>query len=121
MSTYAFETGRFESDNGCEALLRNVSLDFHQQLLTQPCGGLVKVALGDGHLKITGVAQSIKLQKGEMAGFGQIYFLTTISNFGAAKSVTIRLNRCRMTGNSFEALPDEHGNVFTLSMEDASA
>ena len=118
MTAYAFGTGRLEGDNGCKTILHGVSLDFDQGVQSLSQGEKVKVALGDGELKITGIAERIDIIDGEIPEFCQIFFKTTASNFGVSKEVTIKLNNCRMDGNSFEAKADLRGNIFTLSMEE---
>ena len=115
MTAYAFAQGRLEAE-GCKAILHQVSLDFEQKLESLTGQNKVAVALGDGELKITGKAERVELIEGTLPEYGQIYFVTTTSNFGMAKEVTIKLNCCRMNGNSFHAIADERGNVFTLSM-----
>jgi hypothetical protein len=118
MTAYAFGTGRFEGDNGCKATLHDVSLDFGQKLESLAGQSKVAVALGDGELEMSGVAKSVRIVEGVPPTSGQIYFETTTSNFGVLKKITIKLNNCLITGNTFEAKPDQDGNVFTLSMED---
>lgn len=118
MTAYAFATGRFEGDNGCKATLQTVKLDFRQDMKAVADGdSTVVVALDDGELHITGTAQRINVEEGDLTEYGKVYFETTTSNFGVYQKVTIKLNRCRFTGNAFEALPDSCGNVFTLSTE----
>jgi hypothetical protein len=116
MTAYAFGKGRLEAA-GCKATLYNVTLDFDQKLETLSGPNKVAVALGDGELRISGLAQSITVEEGVLPETGQIYFHTATSNFGVSMEVTIKLNNCRIKGNAFEAMADEHGNVFTLSME----
>ena len=110
MTEYAFETGRLEAE-GCKAELYKVKLDFeHIQADAIPSA--------DDPVRITGAAKKIYVKEGVIPEFAQIYFQTTTCNFGVSRAVTIKLNKCRIIGNEFEAVADKRGNVFTLSMED---
>jgi len=107
MTAYAFATGRVEGDTDYKAAMTDVSLDF----VEQPDG-----------LRIIGKCKDIEVPPNLPLGRVQIYFVTTTSNFGvSSKEVTIKLNSCSLNGNEFEALPDEAGNVFTLSMSEDAA
>lgn len=109
MTAYAFGTGRLEGDDGSKATLHDVSLDFDRG-----------PPLDDDSLKITGTAKRIVPIDGALPESGQIYFETTTSNFGVSKKVIIKLNNCLINGNQFEARADKHGNVFTLTMDEAA-
>jgi hypothetical protein len=117
MTKYALGSGRLEGDNGSRGTLHEVSLDFDRSLQERVrCNN--QLALEDGELRITGTAKHIVMDSGALPATCQIYFHTFTSNFGVPKKVTIKLNYCRLTGNTFEAMADASGNVFTLSMED---
>jgi hypothetical protein len=106
MSAYAFKAGRVEGNNGFKAEMTQVSLEFDEQ----PSG-----------LRIIGKCRDIHLLQSEQPERVQIYFDTTTSNCGVQKGVTIKLNSCSLTGNTFEAHADDQRNVFTLTMAEDAA
>ncbi len=118
MTAYAFGEGRVEGENGFRAIMTDVSLDFDHGLQTADEGEKVKVALGEGELKITAKCKNLYVKEGIPEQTVQIFFVTKTSNFGVQRDVTIKLNCCTLQDKTFQAHADKSGNVFTLSMKE---